>query len=87
LRAADGYYRSEPAAIPPNGRRARSGLLRRRASMSLLFFVHPRYIFSSPAIDAAQLAIRAPLSNYQSQIARRDSASCICRKSTGGFFL
>jgi Asp-tRNA(Asn)/Glu-tRNA(Gln) amidotransferase A subunit family amidase len=32
-------------------------------------------------------AVRAPLSNDQSQIAERDCASCICRKSTGGFFL
>jgi hypothetical protein len=26
-------------------------------------------------------------SNYQPRIAQHDSASCICRKSTGGFFL
>jgi hypothetical protein len=26
-------------------------------------------------------------SNYQPRIAQRDSASCICRKSTGGFSL
>jgi hypothetical protein len=38
-------------------------------------------------LDLAQDRSTRRLSNHQPQIARCDSASCICRKSAGEFFL
>jgi hypothetical protein len=75
------------AARPLSRRAITACVVRMRSAGLLLRQARMGAHLDHPTCRRTLVAIRAPISNHQPRIVQRDSASCICRKSAGAFFL